>query len=147
MWQMWLIISGVFFIIEIITVGFLVFWLGVGALLAMLVSLITDNIIIQTTVFVLSSGALIFLTKPLAKKFTKSDTVKTNAFSLIGKTAIVTKSIDSKLGVGQIKVNGEIWSAKTTETDIISEGSEVEIVEIDGVKVVVKPIANFATTK
>ena len=140
MWQIWLIIAGIFFFFFLITVGFLVFWLGVGALLAMLVSLFTDNIIIQTAVFVVSSTALIFLTKPLAKKFTKFDNVKTNAFSLIGKTAIVTKPIDSKLGIGQVKVNGEIWSAKSNETTVIPENSEVEIAQIDGVKVVVKSI-------
>lgn len=140
MWQIWLIIAGIFFVAEMITVGFLVFWLGVGALLAMLVSLFTDNIIIQTAVFVISSTGLIFLTKPLAKKFTKFDNVKTNAFSLIGKTAIVTKQINSKLGVGQVKVNGEIWSAKSNEDTIIPENSEVEITEIDGVKAVVKSI-------
>ena len=38
MWKIWLISSAVFFIIEMFTVGFLVFWFGVGALLAMIVS-------------------------------------------------------------------------------------------------------------
>ena len=51
MWQIWLIASGIFFICEIITVGFLVFWLGVGALIAMLVSFFTSNIIIQIQTF------------------------------------------------------------------------------------------------
>ena len=37
MWQIWLIASGVFFILEIFTVGFLLFWLGVAALLATVV--------------------------------------------------------------------------------------------------------------
>ena len=55
MWQIWLIIAGVCLIAEIITVGFLIFWLAIGALLAMVVSFFTDNIIIQTAVFVISS--------------------------------------------------------------------------------------------
>ena len=38
MWQFWLIASGIFFIVEIITVGFLVFWLGIAALITMCVS-------------------------------------------------------------------------------------------------------------
>ena len=56
MWQIWLIISGVCFIVEIITVGFLIFWLAIGALFAMLVSFFTDNIVIQTAVFVRSKN-------------------------------------------------------------------------------------------
>ena len=69
MWQFWLIAAGVFFVSEMLTVGFLIFWLGVGSLLAMIVSLFTDNLIIQTAVFVVSSVLLIFLTKPFVEKF------------------------------------------------------------------------------
>ena len=48
MWHIWLIIAGVCFIIEMMTVGFLVFWFGIGALLTMIVSLIfPDNIIFR----------------------------------------------------------------------------------------------------
>ena len=72
MWQIWLIASGIFFICEIITVGFLVFWLGIGALIAMLVSFFTSNIIIQMSVFVVSSGLLIFAT---TKSFANSPRV------------------------------------------------------------------------
>ena len=94
MWYIWLIAAGIFFIVEIITVGFLVFWLGVSALLAMVVSLFTDNLFIQTLVFVISSCILIPLTKPLVNKFiSKDDDVKTNAFSLINKVGIVTMDI------------------------------------------------------
>ena len=46
MWQVWLIIAGLFFIGEIATVGFLIFWFGIGALIAMVVSLFTSNYII-----------------------------------------------------------------------------------------------------
>ena len=140
MWQIWLIASGIFFICEIITVGFLVFWLGVGALIAMLVSFFTSNIIIQMSVFVVSSGLLIFATRPLVNKISKKDVVPTNVYSLIGKKAIVTESIDCTTGKGQIKFEGEVWSAKSKEQINIPAGSEVEIVSIEGVKAFVKPL-------
>ena len=140
MWQIWLIASGIFFICEIITVGFLVFWLGVGALIAMLVSFFTSNIIIQMSVFVVSSGLLIFATRPLINKISKKDVVPTNVYSLIGKKAVVTEDIDWVTGKGQIKFEGEIWSAKSKEQINIPAGSEVEIVSIEGVKAFVKPL-------
>ena len=140
MWQMWLIASGVFFIIEIFTVGFLIFWLGVGALFAMLISFLTSNIIIQTAVFVISSGLLIFATKPLVNKITKKEVVPTNVYSIVGKKGIVIEDIDWLTGTGQIKSEGEVWSAKTNEQINISKGTEVEIESIDGVKVIVKPL-------
>lgn len=140
MWQIWLIASGIFFICEIITVGFLVFWLGIVALIAMLVSFFTSNIIVQMSVFVISSGLLIFATRPLVNKISKKDVVPTNVYSLIGKKAIVTESIDCTTGKGQIKFEGEVWSAKSKEQINIPAGSEVEIVSIEGVKAFVKPL-------
>ena len=102
MWQIWLIASGVFFIIEIITVGFLVFWLAIASLLAMVVSFFTSNIIIQFTVFVISSAILILATKPFVEKLTKKDAVQTNVYSIIGKKGIVIEDIDWNKGTGQI---------------------------------------------
>ena len=170
MWCFWLIAAGVFFVAEIITVGFLVFWLGIGALLAMVASIFTDSIAIQTAVFVISSAILIPLTKPLADigihsyyssiffHFTtqhilcewirfppvlfinKKDTIPTNSYSLIGKHGIVTLDINPIEATGQVKVNGEVWSAKTDDESSIAKGTEVEVLKIDGVKLVVSPI-------
>lgn len=139
MWQLWLIIAGICLIGEIITVGFLVFWLALGALLAMIVSFFTHSLIIQGTVFLVSSTILIFATKPFVKKFlTNNNEIKTNAFSIIGKVGIVIKEIDTINSVGQIKVGGEIWSATGYEDENIEKGTEIKVLEINGVKAVVK---------
>ncbi len=141
MWVFWLIAAGIFFIIEMATIGFLVFWLGIGALLAMLTSFITDSILIQSIVFVVSSVLLLIFTKPLVNKFIKiPKEVKTNAYSIIGKKGIVISKINNIEGSGQIKIDGEIWSAKSIDDEDLPKDTEIEIVEIDGVKAVVKKI-------
>ena len=140
MWQIWLVIAGVCLVIEIMTTGFLVFWLAIGALISMIVSLFTDSILIQTAVFVISSAILIFATKPFVKKFAKTKDVKTNAFSIIGQNGIVTKEIDSINARGQVKIDGETWSAVGKDDMDIPKGTEVEVLEIKGVKAVVTPI-------
>ena len=99
------------------------------------------------TVFVLSSGLLIFATKPLVNKIVKKDTIPTNVYSVVGKKAIVTEEINWTTGKGQIKFEGEIWSAKSTENINIPVGSEVEILAIEGVKAYVKPISTFTQIK
>lgn len=139
MWLLWLIISGFFFILEMATTGFLVFWLGLGALLAMVVSFFTENIFIQTIVFVISSIIFIFLTKPFVDKFVtkKEKKIETNAYSIIGQKAIVTKEVNSLKGVGQINIDGDIWSAKTENDEIIPSGTAVKVIRIDGVKAVI----------
>ena len=140
MWYVWLILAGIFAIGEVITTGFLIFWLSLGSLIAMVVSFFTDNIIIQTTVFLISSVILILATKPLVKKFANIETVKTNAYSIIGKKGLVTKDINSIKSTGQVKIDGELWSAIGIDDMDIPEGTEVEVNEIKGVKVVVTPI-------
>ncbi|MCI8352365.1 MAG: NfeD family protein [Clostridia bacterium] len=79
----------------------------------------------------------------MLKNFLGKDAIKTNAYSVIGKTGIVTKEINSNLGIGQVKIAGEVWSAKADE--IIPVGEEIEVLEINGVKAVVKPIKVTAT--
>lgn len=145
MWQIWLIVAGVFLIIEIFTIGFFVFWLSIGSLLAMLVSFVTSNLVIQCAVFIVSSTILIFATKPLVNRFQKKDTIPTNVYSLVGKRGVVIEDINWATGQGQIKASGEIWSAKTNDHVNIPKGSEVEIVSIDGVKAFVKPIKIVST--
>ena len=141
MWVFWLIAAGVFFIIEMATIGFLVFWLGIGALLAMVTSFVTDSIFIQALVFVVTSTLLLIFTRPLVDKFIKTPKeLKTNAYSIIGKKAIVISKINNIEGVGQIKIDGDVWSAKSFDDEDIPEDTEVEIIEIDGVKAVVKRI-------
>ena len=138
MWQFWLIVAGICLVIEIATVGFLVFWFGIGALLAMITSFFTDNLIIQTVVFILSSTVLLFFTRPFVNKFSPKEKVKTNAFSIIGKKGIVTQTINPITGEGQVKVGSEVWSAKSSEDVKVEKGLEVEVLDIDGVKAFVR---------
>lgn len=142
MWQYWLIAAGIFFVGEMFTAGFLIFWLGIAALITMVVSFFVSNLIVQMTVFIIASVVLIFATKPFVKKFINVKETKTNAFSIIGKRALVIKNIDSVNENGQIKVNGETWTAIGENDDKIEKGTEVEVVSINGVKAVVKPILN-----
>ncbi len=64
MWPFWLIIAGLCLVIEIYTVGFFIFWFGIGALFALAVSFLTNNLFIQIVVFLVSSSLLVIFTKP-----------------------------------------------------------------------------------
>lgn len=141
MWQYWLILAGIFLIIEIITVGFLVFWFSIGALIAMIASFFIKSVVAQASIFVISSALLLFITRPFVEKITKKDEeVKTNVYSIEGKHAKVIVDINPTEGTGQIKVDGETWSAKSFNNMAIPKDTEVLIEKIDGVKVIVKPL-------
>lgn len=146
-WQIWLIIAGVCLIIEIVTVGFFVFWFAIAALITALLSLFIHNIIAQATIFIIISVILIFLTKPLTDKITKKDKVSTNVNALIGQEGTVIKEINSGSNkIGQVKILGDTWSAVTTNdfTNAIPVGSNVKILKIDGVNLIVEPVYSIS---
>lgn len=139
MWQVWLILAGIFIIFEmVIPTDFLIFWVGIGAIVASVTSIFTDNLTVQIIVFCISSILLIFCTKPFVKKFMKkAPDINTNAYSIIGKKGLVVTEINPVLNEGQIKIDNEVWSAKTLENEVISKGTQVTVTAIEGVRAVV----------
>lgn len=138
-WIIWLIVAAFFFILEIATEGFLVFWFGIGAIAAIGTSFLTENISIQIAVFAVVSIILVLSTRKLTDKM-KPKEVPTNVYTILGKKAVVSQAIDNLKGSGQIKIDGDIWSAKSEDDEPIEESASVEILNIDGVKAVVKKI-------
>ena len=137
MWKVWIILAGVFLILESITTGFLVFWFAIGSIIALIVSLFIDNIVVQTTVFIISSTILIFSTRKFCNKFLKNDE-PSNVNTIIGKNGKVTVEINPTEGTGQIKIGGETWSAISENNQKIEKGSNIIVKNIDGVKAIVE---------
>lgn len=139
MWQVWLILAGIFVIFEmVVPTDFLIFWVGMGAVVTAICSIFIDNIAVQITIFCISSILLIFCTKPFTKRvFKNSVDMATNAKSIIGKTGLVITDIDPITGKGQIKVENEVWSAKTNNQQKIAKDTLVCVDSIDGVKAIV----------
>ena len=135
MWKIWLIIAGIFLIIESATTGFLVFWFSVGALVALVSSFFIESIITQTYIFLIVSTVLIFATRKFCNKFLKNDAPET-INTIVGKVGTVTTDIDPIKAVGQVKIGGETWSA--TASAPIEKGAEIVVEKVDGVKAVVK---------
>ena len=144
MWIFWLIVAGVFFVIELLTTGFLVFWIGLSALVAMVLSFFTTNLVIQTAIFVILSSILMIFTRPIVNKFVKSkDVVPTNVYSIIGKKGIVVTDINNLDYTGKVKVSGELWSAISDSN--LTKGTHIIVSEIDGVKLKVDKIEDTVT--
>ena len=140
MWQFWIISAGVFLILESITTGFLVFWFSIGSLFALVTSFLTDSIIVQTAVFVISSTILIFATRKFANKFEEKEEEQKITNSFVGKEGKVTITIEPIENKGQIRVGGETWSATSKNDTVIKEGTKVLVQDVDGVKAIVTPI-------
>lgn len=134
----WIGVAVVMAIVEASTTQLVSVWFVVGALAAALTTIFTDSVWIQLAVFLAVSVIALIVTRPLVKRFKKKKQPEsTNADRLIGQYGVVITPLADEQSVGQVKVLGEIWSAKST-TLPLEEGDRVRVLRIEGVKLIVE---------
>jgi len=140
-WILWVLFAIAMFAGEIVTTGFFLMWIGVGALVGAALAFFGLDLAFQLLGFVASSGVLVFSSRRIFKQVLdqRADqaAVPSNVDALIDKTGTVVKAIDNNQGEGLVKLMGETWSAVSEDEHPIGEGKRVVVVKIDGVKLVV----------
>lgn len=137
----WLILLAVLIVIEIITLGLTTIWFAIGAFVAFIAAVLGLTQFTQLIIFAAVSFLTLYFTRPVAVKYFNNKTVKTNYESLIGQEARVTSVIDNFLATGSASLNGQEWTARAEDdNDIIEENTKVLVVNIVGVKLIVKRI-------
>ena len=137
MYIWYLLAFVVFLLIELISYNLITIRLAASALLTGIYAyFFPDQIVVHVFIFLVISLVLIVFTKPMVKKL-KSTNEKTNADRLIGCEAVVLEKIDSLEGTGQVKVMGQVWSAKSENGTVIETAEKVIVKNIEGVKLVV----------
>ena len=136
----WLAAFIVFAIGEAVTVGLVSVWFAVGALAAMFATAFGAGLWLQITVFLGVSALALALFKPLSSKFLKPRISATNADRVIGAQALVTETIDNAQAQGQVRVKGQVWSARSDQDVVIPAGRDVKVLRIEGVKVIVETL-------
>lgn len=119
-------------------------WFATGALAATIASLLGAQLWLQITLFFVVSVALLIALWPLTKKVLRPEVVPTNVDSLIGAEGYVTAPVDNRSGVGQIKLGGMEWTARSTTGEPIEAGTLVKVDRIEGVKAFVTPVEETA---
>lgn len=131
----WFIAFVILLLIELFTVNLVTIWFAIGAVAAIITTIFTDSVLIQSIVFVVVSVISLLITKPLIKKVKKFEVEPTNSDRVIGKVGDVTKKIE-KNKYGEVKVYGNTWTASSK--DVIEVGERVKVLSIDGVKLIVE---------
>ncbi len=136
--MVWLAAMIVLIIIEIVTVG-LTIWFAIGALFAIIVSMLDGGIILQMTVFLLVSLGMLIFTRPLAIRYINNTRTRTNYEGIIGKVVRITQEVDNIAGQGSAVVNGQEWTVRAAEDKSkIPMGSLAKVVDIKGVRLIVE---------
>ncbi len=137
----WLIAFIVFAVGEAITVGLVSIWFAIGSLGGMAAAALGGGLWVQIAVFLGLSAISLLLFKPLSKKMFQNKVARTNADRVLGENALVTETVDNNLATGQVRVDGQIWSARSAHDVVIPVGTEVRVLRIEGVKVIVETIS------
>ena len=137
----WLAAVIIFCCVEAATVGLVSIWFAGGSLAALLAASLGAPFWLQITLFVVVSGALIALLRPMMRKVILPKKTATNADRHIGQVALVTEEIDNLRETGAVKLDGVVWTARSCDNRVISVGTPITVRRIQGVKVVVEPVA------
>ena len=141
-WIIWLIVFVVMLIIEAATTALATVWFAAGALVAMIMDLCGAphnlQIIVMAAVSVVTFVICMIWIRPKLESLRRANIQRTNADRLIGMEGVVIVPVNPVEGKGQVKVEGQIWSAKSESA--IDEGIKVRIKAIEGVKLIVDPV-------
>ncbi len=133
-WIPWLVAACALGIGEMHQGGFYLAPFAAGAALAAVVSLLGVGVLLATIVFLLASGIVFATLRPIARRHRSlPPSIRTGAAALIGRRAIVLERIANDEGVGCVKIDGEVWTARSFDEDeVFDPGERVEVVEIRG---------------
>jgi membrane protein implicated in regulation of membrane protease activity len=145
-WILWLVLGVILIIAEVFTLGFVLFWFGIGAIAAALIGLLGGGFLLQFLVFAAVSIALTAMSRTIFAKYLThrdEDTVKMGVDSLPGQIGTVTMASRGALKEAAVKVYGSTWTAFPVdeETSLI-EGEKVEVVSVKGSSIYVRRFSN-----
>lgn len=133
---LWLIVAIIFAIAEAMTPSLTLIWFSIGALILIFLSTFIKSILIQVILFGIISVTLLIVTTKIIVKKDENHQYDTNLQAIVKKSGVVRKDIlPNETGI--VVVENEEWSAISANNEAILENTEVEILKIEGVKLIV----------
>ena len=133
-WVLWLIAAVILAIGEILSMSLFLAPFAGGAAVAALLAATGAGATVEWAAFLVVSIVLLAALRPLARAHQRSrGQVKMGTAALVGQTATVVERIVNSEGVGCVRLDGEIWTARAYDDDeIIEPGTRVHVLEIRG---------------
>jgi len=133
-WALWLVIAVAFGIGEMLTNGFFLAPFAFGGALAAVAAAVTSSGAVSLAVFVVSSLLVLLFVRPVARRhLTSGPGLQTGSAALVGKRAVVLERIANSEGVGCVRIDGEVWTARAFDEDeVIEPGRSVHVMAIKG---------------
>ena len=119
---------------EMHTGGFFLAPFALGAAGAAVIAVLGAGFLGSVVGFGAISLATLAALRPVARRHRAlPPAIRTGAAALVGRGAVVLERIANREGMGCIKIDGEVWTARSYDEDqVIEAGERVEVVEIRG---------------
>jgi membrane protein implicated in regulation of membrane protease activity len=132
-WLVWTIVAGALAAGELHHQAFYLAPFAIGALVAAIVSAAGVGTAGAAIAFIAISVAVLVLLRPIALRHRRMPPqLRTGTAALVGRRALVLERIANDEGVGCVKIDGEVWTARSFDDQVIDAGKQVEVVEIRG---------------
>src|SRR5215217_8949116 len=133
-WVIWILVAVGFGIGEMLTTTFVLAPFSGGALVAALVAAIGGGAVVSWSAFIVVSLLLLWVVRPIARAHLRTPAqLRTGTAALIGKRAIVLERIANDEGVGCVRIDGDVWTARAYDDDsVIEAGTPVQVIQIRG---------------
>ncbi len=133
-WVIWLIVAVVFAVAEVVNLSFYLFPFAIGAAAAAVVDLAGGGAGVTWATFAALTAVSFTVVRPIARRHINvPPQIRTGTAALIGRTAVVLERIDNDEGIGRVRLDGEIWTARAYDEDtVIEPGARVHVMEIRG---------------
>jgi membrane protein implicated in regulation of membrane protease activity len=133
-WVIWVVIAFAFGVGEMLTNGFFLAPFAFGAALAAVTDAALSSSTAALAVFVVSSLLVLLFVRPIARRHLHSGpALQTGSAALVGKRAVVLERIANNEGVGCVRIDGEVWTARAFDEDeVIEPGKSVYVMAIKG---------------
>ncbi|CAN5780789.1 NfeD family protein [soil metagenome] len=145
-WLFWIILGVGLIIAETFTFGFVLFWFGIGALVAALAGFLGIGIVGQFIIFAVVSSALTVMSRTIFAKYYShddADALKMGIDALPGQVGTVTSKSKGALNEAAVKVYGSVWTAFPVDGEkTLEEGEKVEVVRVQGASIYVRQVSD-----
>ena len=132
-WVIWLIAAVALAVGEIMSLSFFLAPFAAGAVVAMLLDLAGAPDAVNFAAFGAVTAASFAVFRPVAKRHLRQPAqLRTGTAALVGRPGIVLERIANDEGVGAVKIEGEVWTARSYDDAVIEAGKRVQVVEIQG---------------
>lgn len=138
MYIIWAVAIVGFGVLEAVTVQLVSIWFVIGSVAGLVAALLGAPIYLQVIICIAVSVLALLVTRPLVRKKLKTQVQPTNADRVIGQTAVVVEEINNLAQTGTVKIDGKVWTARSSDDKILPPNSLVAVEKIDGVKLIVK---------